>query len=138
MKAGRKPVPRNLRLVRGSRRATLAGDSEPVVPVIAPEPPEHLTEVEAEKFRETAALLAKMRIMSEADVDALALYATTWVRYLAATDKVRELGMIVKSPKDYPMQNPFLSIANRAQKDCMSILSEFGLTPSSRTRVQKS
>jgi len=49
---------------------------------------------------------------------------------------VREMGMIVKSPKGYPIQNPFLAIANKAQRTCMDILTEFGMTPSSRTRVQ--
>jgi len=111
---------------------------EPQVAVCAPDPPEHLTDVEADKFREVAHKLARMRVMSDADVDALGVFAVNWVRYLDANAKVREMGLIVKSPNNYPIQNPFLAISRQSEKTCLSILTEFGLTPSSRTRVKSS
>ncbi len=112
-------------------------DDEPIVPVAVPDPPEYLEEDEAKIFTATATKLAKMRIMSEADVDALAIYSVNFSRWVEATTKVRDSGLIMRSPNDYPMQNPYLSIANSAQRECMRILAEFGLTPSSRTRVQQ-
>ncbi len=110
---------------------------EPIVEVAAPDPPDYLEPEEAKIFAATADKLAKMRVMTEADVDALAIYAVNFSRWLEATDKLRDSGLIVRSPNDYPMQNPYLSIANAAQRECLRILAEFGLTPSSRTRVQK-
>ncbi len=74
--------------------------------------------------------------MTESDVDALAVYCVNWIRWQDANEKVREMGMIVKSPKNFPMQNPYLAIANKAQRECVGIMTEFGLTPSSRTRVK--
>jgi hypothetical protein len=41
----------------------------------------------------------------------------------------------VKSPNGFPVQNPYLSVANRAMKQVKEFASEFGLTPSSRTRI---
>ena len=50
-------------------------DDEPEVEVSIPKSPKHLTRREKYKFRQTAKLLAGMRVMSESDVDALARYA---------------------------------------------------------------
>jgi len=111
-------------------------EKEPLVEVTIPDPPDYLVDEEIDIFVTTAGKLARMRVMTEADVDALAIYCVNFFRWKEATQKVREIGMIIKSPKGYLIQNPYLAIANKAQKCCMDILTEFGLTPSSRTRVQ--
>ncbi|MEA2822497.1 MAG: hypothetical protein QOJ86_4501, partial [Bradyrhizobium sp.] len=40
-----------------------------------------------------------------------------------------------KSPTGYPMQSPYISIANRQAEIMMRIASEFGFTPASRSRI---
>ena len=40
-------------------------------------------------------------------------------RWQAATIKVQELGEVVKSPSGYPIQNPWLAIANKAFEQTM-------------------
>jgi phage terminase small subunit len=42
---------------------------------------------------------------------------------------------MVKSPTGYPMQSPYLAIANRQAELMMRIASEFGFTPASRSRI---
>ena len=42
---------------------------------------------------------------------------------------------MVKSPTDYPMQSPYVSIANRQAEIVMKIAAEFGFTPASRGRI---
>jgi P27 family predicted phage terminase small subunit len=44
--------------------------------------------------------------------------------------------MLVKSPSGYAIQNPWLSIANKAFDQMMKLMTEFGMTPSSRSRVK--
>ena len=44
-------------------------------------------------------------------------------------------GLMVKAPSGYPIQNPYLAIANRAMEDCYKYLQQFGLSPAARTRV---
>ena len=134
--SGQKPTPRNLRLIQGVTPGRM-NDQEPEVEVAVPNVPRFLKGHERRCFRSTAIKLAKMRVMTEADVDALTMYAVNFVRWKEATDTIRKAGMIIKSPKNYPIQNPYLAIANKAQKVCLDILCEFGLTPSSRTRVKK-
>jgi len=132
---GRKPIPRNLKLVKGTRPDRIS-DKEPEIPVSIPPPPDILEGAEVDVFVTTAQRLARMRVMTDADVDALTIYAVNFVRWREAIANVRETGMIVRSPNNYPIQNPFLAVANKAQSVCLSILTEFGLTPSSRTRVR--
>ena len=42
---------------------------------------------------------------------------------------------MVKSPSGYPIQSPYISIANRQVELMMRIASEFGFTPASRSRI---
>jgi phage terminase small subunit len=42
---------------------------------------------------------------------------------------------MVKSPSGYPIQSPYVSIANRQAEIMMRIASEFGFTPASRSRI---
>jgi phage terminase small subunit len=42
---------------------------------------------------------------------------------------------MVKSPSGYPIQSPYVAIANRQAELMMRIASEFGFTPASRSRI---
>ena len=52
-----------------------------------------------------------------------------------ATEAVQKYGTMVKSPSGYPVQSPYVSIANRQAEIMMRIASEFGFTPASRSRI---
>jgi hypothetical protein len=49
--------------------------------------------------------------------------------------QIQKFWTMVKSPTGYPMQSPYLSIANRQAELMMRIASEFGFTPASRSRI---
>ncbi|MFZ3226441.1 MAG: P27 family phage terminase small subunit [Xanthobacteraceae bacterium] len=42
---------------------------------------------------------------------------------------------IVKTQRGFPIQSPYVSIANRQAEIMMRIASEFGFTPASRSRI---
>ena len=42
---------------------------------------------------------------------------------------------MLKSPHGFPVQSPYLAVANRAMEQMRSLLSEFGMSPASRTKV---
>ncbi len=42
---------------------------------------------------------------------------------------------MVKSPTGFPIQSPYVSIANRQAEIMLRIASEFGFTPASRGRI---
>jgi phage terminase small subunit len=42
---------------------------------------------------------------------------------------------MIKSPSGYPVQSPYVAIANRQTEIMIRIASEFGFTPASRSRI---
>lgn len=132
---GRRPTPTNLKLVRGVRKDRI-NDDEPKVDVSIPSPPDYLSQDEQNVFLSEARQLARMRVMSEADVNALAIYATKFIRWRQAIDIVRSTGLVSKTKSGYLEENRFLQIANRCEKEMLDIMRDFGLTPSSRTRIK--
>jgi P27 family predicted phage terminase small subunit len=57
------------------------------------------------------------------------------VRWAEATQAIQKYGTMVKSPSGYPMQSPYVAVANRQAEIMMRIASEFGFTPASRSRI---
>lgn len=55
----------------------------------------------------------------------------------SAEEQVKKFGAIVKSPeKGFPMKSPYLCIADQAMEMMRKFMVEFGLTPSSRSRIR--
>ena len=52
-----------------------------------------------------------------------------------ATEAMQKYGTMMKSPSGYPVQSPYVAIANRQAEIMMRIASEFGFTPASRSRI---
>lgn len=86
-------------------------------------------------------VLVRLKIVSELDTAALALYCQSYARWQEAERRIAEMkekggdGMLIKAPSGYPIQNPYLAISNRAMEDCYKYLQQFGLSPAARTRV---
>ncbi len=74
-------------------------------------------------------------MLTEVDDLALIGLCQSWAEYLEATEQVRKTGMLVKAPSGYPILNPYVVLANQALKRVKAFLTEFGMTPSSRSRV---
>jgi P27 family predicted phage terminase small subunit len=55
----------------------------------------------------------------------------------ALTEAIRKSGTMVQSPNGYPVQLPYIAIANRQAEIMLRlrIASEFGFTPASRSRI---
>jgi P27 family predicted phage terminase small subunit len=49
---------------------------------------------------------------------------------------IERYGTMVKSPNGYPMQSPYVAVANKQVEIMVRIASELGMTPSSRTRIR--
>jgi P27 family predicted phage terminase small subunit len=136
--AGRKPIPTTLKLIRGTARPHRMNKDEPMPPVSVPEPPAHLDARARAKFAELAAMLARCGVMTALDADALARYCVIWGRWLDAETEIKRKGPIVKTEAGNVIHSPYLAVANRCHRQLAQLESEFGLTPSSRSRVRSS
>jgi P27 family predicted phage terminase small subunit len=79
--------------------------------------------------------LAKLNLITHLDRGALATYCGAYGLWAEAMGQIQKYGTMVKSPTGYPIQSPYLSIANRQAELMMRIASEFGFTPASRSRI---
>ena len=134
---GRKPKPTTLKILEGNPGKRSLKDHEPLAATEIPECPEFLDdEARAEWFR-MAKLLQDMGLLTRADRAALAAYCTAYSRWVTAERQVQRLGTIVKSPlKNFPMKSPYLTVADQALENMRKFMVEFGLTPSSRSRIR--
>jgi P27 family predicted phage terminase small subunit len=76
-----------------------------------------------------------LKILTALDRAALAAYCNAYGLWAEAIGAIQKYGTMVKSPSGYPIQSPYVSIANRQAEIMMRIASEFGFTPASRSRI---
>ncbi len=132
---GRKPVPTTLKVLRGNPGKRPLSDDEPRPKAKLPPPPSHLSAEAKREWWRLGKQLAALGLMTNIDRGALAIYCQAWARWLEAEQALKTYGVMVKSPTGYPMQSPYLAIANRAMEQIRAMLTEFGMSPASRTRV---
>jgi P27 family predicted phage terminase small subunit len=135
---GRKPIPTTLKVLSGNPGRRPLNDREPTPMPGGPECPDWPDDEAKAEWQRICAELQGMGILSTADRAALAMYCTAWSRWKMAEEQVRKFGPIVKSPeKGFPMKPPYLTIADQAMETMRKLMVEFGLTPSSRSRIRR-
>ena len=108
---------------------------EPKPTACVPDCPEVLAGESRKEWDRMSVLLHQHGLLTNLDRAALAAYCLAWGRMVDAETKLREHGSVIISGRNVPMQSPYLRIAVKAQEQLVRILVEFGLSPSSRTRV---
>ena len=134
-RSGRKPLPTSLKLLRGNPGHRPLNQEEPRPPARLPQAPAHLSEPAKREWRRAGRMLLRLGLVTEIDRSALALYCQAWGRWVEAEDALKRHGVMFRSPAGFPMPSPYLAVANKAMEQMRSMLSEFGMTPASRTRV---
>ena len=66
----------------------------------------------------------------------LAAYCQAHALWVEAVSSIARYGTMVKSPNGYPMQCPYVAVANKQVDIMVRIAAELGMTPSSRTRIR--
>jgi len=132
---GRKALPTNLKLLKGTMRTGRLNLDEPTPDVEVPEPPAFLATEALEEWCRITPLLVKLGIISQIDRTALAAYCQTYGRWAQAEAAIIKAGLLSKTINGNIIQSPLLGIANRAMEIMRSYLAEFGMTPASRYKI---
>jgi P27 family predicted phage terminase small subunit len=66
----------------------------------------------------------------------LAAYCQAHALWVEAVASIERYGTMIKSPNGFPMQSPYVAAANKQVDIMVRIAAEFGMTPSSRTRIR--
>jgi P27 family predicted phage terminase small subunit len=88
---------------------------------------------QAEWQRVVSELRAK-DMLTELDRSALAAYCGAFALWAEAMTAVQKFGSVVKTASGFPVQSPYVSIANKQAALMMRIAGEFGFTPATRDR----
>jgi P27 family predicted phage terminase small subunit len=132
---GRKPVPNELKILRGTRADRINTDAPKGVQGL-PEAPSHLDLVARQEWDRIVPLLDQLGVLTRTDGAALGLYCMTFSRWCLAQDSIQKDGLTVFTDKGSPKGNPAVAIATQAEAQMHRLLVEFGCTPSSRGRLK--
>jgi P27 family predicted phage terminase small subunit len=143
-KAGRKPKPTALKLIQGNpgKRAINKQEPQPEKPVKVPSPPAELGKMAKAEWRRVAKELFDTGVLTRIDTKTLANYCQAYedmkvARGLLAKHNLQNPDAInlVKTMSGMVRTHPLVQQIRDNRKDMMAFAAEFGLTPSSRSRV---
>lgn len=132
---GRRPKPTRLKVLTGNPGKRPLNVGEPRPNVAIPECPVELGPVAHREWDRLVGELASLRLLTNLDRATLAAYCGAYALWAEATEAIQKYGTMVKSPSGYPIQSPYVAIANRQAEIMMRIAAEFGFTPASRSRI---
>lgn len=133
---GRKPIPTELKILHGNPGRRPLPKHEPHPRTITPRAPAHLDSVGQRKWRQTVAELAALNLLTTLDLTALESFCVLYSRAYQADESLKATGMLIKTSNGNIVQNPLIGISNRAHLILAKYETEFGMTPSSRARIQ--
>jgi P27 family predicted phage terminase small subunit len=141
-KRGPKPLPTAIRLARGTYRPDRSAINEPIA-AGRPKPPAMLkSNPDALKeFRRLVKELSALGILGSVDANALARYAVLWVRWRQAEEMLRRTGdtLAIRDADGkvkHVIPSPHVSITRSLSEQLGRLEGEFGMTPSSRSRIE--
>lgn len=132
---GRKPKPTQIKLISGNPGKRPLPRNEPILPPVLPEPPEFVQGAALQEWHRIAPLLHGAGLLTALDGAALGAGCQSYGIFVEATANIRKSGTVIKSIQGQPMMSPYLKVANIALQQWTRMLAEFGMTPSSRSRV---
>lgn len=138
MTRGRKPLPTQIKILQGTEESRI-NRREPRPAPLLPRCPSQLSAHGKRAWRVFAKMLTDCGIAKQTDAVALELLCSAYAEYLEASDKVRSAGpvWIEKGEGKIPKfaYSPYWAVANRAWDKVKAMLTEFGMTPSSRSKI---
>lgn len=137
MPGGRPPKPTKLKELTGNPGKRALNKAEPKPMAKRPPCPAHIQGEARKEWNRITKQLLELGVLTQVDRAALAAYCQCWERWVQAETEMRSeaFRMITTTDNGYPVVSPWLNVANAAMKQMLRFLTEFGMTPSSRSRV---
>ncbi|QGT99515.1 Phage terminase, small subunit [Candidatus Syntrophocurvum alkaliphilum] len=132
---GRKPKPTAIKVLEGNPGKRDINKHEPKPKKQAPRCPTWLEPEAKKEWRRMVKQLEQLGLLTEIDMAAFAGYCQAYARWKEAEEFITKHGTIVKTPSGYWQQVPQVSIAQTYLKLMNRFCEQFGLTPSSRSRI---
>lgn len=144
-RAGRKPVPTELKLIRGNPgKRKIATKAHPAAGS-TPEKPDWLTGEASDEWDRVVSELDRLKMLALVDRTALVGHCEAASQLRAATEDIAERGITLlvlerefeDGTKLYAKvaKNPSVTVAQAAMSQIRGFCAEFGLSPSARARM---
>ena len=132
--------PTSLKLIQGTFRKDRVSVNEPRPKTAIPPVPEHLSDEAKAEYARVSQDLAQLGLLSRIDRAALAAYCECWADWVEATRFCSTTAdgqsrKVVKTAAGNIVENPYFSIKKRSAELMHKFLTEFGMTPASRTSI---
>ena len=144
MKPGRRMTPTKLQLIHGNPRKTnlkaqmkkepqpKVSDKVPLVPVVL-----RSDLVAKKEWARVAKQLHQLGLLTEMDMISLIAYCSTYSQWIEATEMVKKYGMVQETKVTGRWsQSPWATIQSNKFKELRQCISDFGMSPSSRSSVK--
>lgn len=143
MARGRKPLPTHLKLIKGNPGRRPLNENEAKPELSLPTPPPHLSDEAKVEWGRVVDDLYRLGLVSELDRAALGAYCQAYGRWVQAERALARMAekdqltsaLMIKTKDGNAIQNPLVGTANTAMREMMKCASEFGMTPSARSRI---
>jgi P27 family predicted phage terminase small subunit len=142
--AGRKAKPLELILLQGNSHITKKEIAQRKEREINPKKdkikcPSWLDPVAKKEWRRISLELQELNLLTNIDINALAIYCDAFSKYMKATEEINKFGLVIKhtnkSGATNIVTNPYVQIANKYADLINKYCVEFGLTPSARAKI---
>ncbi|WP_067924856.1 phage terminase small subunit P27 family [Alicyclobacillus shizuokensis] len=147
---GRKAIPIELQLINGNKNRLTKSEIEarrsaeqrlkPRADRIRP--PAWLSPVAKREFKRIVKEMDGLDVLTNVDVDALALYCDAYAAYVECTRIIEDEGLMVeytnKAAETNKVPHPLLTKKKQLAEQMKALATEMGLTPASRTKLAMS
>lgn len=133
--SGPAPKPTKLKILQGNPGKRPLNASEPQFSPDSGYCPRWLSDEAKAEWRRVVPELAACGLLTVVDRAALEAYCESYAQWKEAMEALRDSGLTFKTESGYVQQRPEVAIANSALKAMRAFMTEFGMTPSSRSRV---
>ena len=108
----RETKPTGLKAITSSQHEATQAAKE-TRPVRILECPPELGPIARQEWDRIVGELTRLGVLSSFDRGPLAVYCNAYAQYFEAMEEVQKYGAMIKSPNGYPVQSPYLAVANR-------------------------
>jgi|WetSurMetagenome_2_1015567.scaffolds.fasta_scaffold131137_2 P27 family predicted phage terminase small subunit len=136
MTRGRKPKPTAQKKLQNNPGKRAINKKEPMAKRTAVIAPAHLDELSAAFLKRIQPGLDEMHVVADVDLPALELMALHYSLAWRAAEILKEQGLITVDAFGGKHKHPMLQVMKDNSSSYKAFAAEFGLTPSSRTRLQ--
>lgn len=136
MPKGRKPKPAELRAKEGKRgHRPIPKTVKPKKARFCPKPPAWLLDDAKDEWKRVSQELFELDLLKGVDEIALAGYCQTFAKWKDAEERLEGEELTFITEKGYMGLNPLANLSIKYSKEMRAYMVEFGMTPSSRSRI---